>query len=212
MPCGVRKTFDGLRSRCTMPRACSTESASRMEIATPIASEDGSAPRAMRAVSGSPSRSSMTMKGCPCQSPSSNTWQISGWETPAAVRASRTSRARACPSAGSVEVQRHASSQPIVFGHVDDAHGAFAERVDQPVVADAVAAGRRRPERLRQRIDRLRERVDGLATVVKRVAIVGRHRAAARGAHADLTHLPGSRPSRETTSARARSGCAERIT
>ena len=47
-PCGVRKAFDGLRSRCTTPVACSAWSAASMERPRATASATGSGPRRSR--------------------------------------------------------------------------------------------------------------------------------------------------------------------
>ncbi len=70
-PWAVRKTLDGFRSRWTMPRACSAESAASMPSPIGSASEVLSGPRCSRSASDSPSRSSIAMNRRPPSSPTS---------------------------------------------------------------------------------------------------------------------------------------------
>ena len=68
-PCGVRNTLDGLRSRWTMPRACSADNAASIPRPMGIVSATLSGPRRRRSASASPSSSSMAMNSSPPSSP-----------------------------------------------------------------------------------------------------------------------------------------------
>ena len=99
-PAGVRNTFEGLRSRCTSPRACRACSAASTPSIRGTASATGRAPRARRTESASPSSSSMASQASPPSSPTSKIWQTLGCVAAAAARASRQKRRRAESSSG----------------------------------------------------------------------------------------------------------------
>jgi hypothetical protein len=68
-PCGVRKTFDGLRSRWTIPRVCRAWSAASIPSATGSVSATLIGPWWSRAASDCPSSSSIAMNSSPRSSP-----------------------------------------------------------------------------------------------------------------------------------------------
>ena len=109
-PLLTRKTLPGLRSRCTMPARCALSRASAIWMATAKAFCTGSAPRARRAASVSPSKYSST-RNCTRSAPlafgvlsgrsaSPMSWrtQMLRWFSAATAFASRSKRSLDCGS------------------------------------------------------------------------------------------------------------------
>ena len=87
--------FALFRSRCTI--ACSCACASAPAICTPIRRtvDGGRPPTTIRERSGRPSTYSIAIHGSPSASPTSYTWQMLGWLSEEAARASERTRSLA---------------------------------------------------------------------------------------------------------------------
>ncbi len=95
----VSMTLAGFRSRWTMPFRCAAARAAQISEPMRARASVGIGPRASRAASVSPSRSSVTAYETPLSEPKSKIARMFGWDSDATARASRSKRASASGSA-----------------------------------------------------------------------------------------------------------------
>ena len=134
-PWGVRKTFDGLRSRWTMPRACSADSAASIPSPIGTAWDTLKGPRRRRSPSASPSSSSMAMNSCPVFADLVDLADVRMIDTGRRARFPPEPFARRLIAAHRQHrLERDDTLQPFVARCIDDAHPAFAELASNGVV------------------------------------------------------------------------------
>ena len=143
-PWGVRKMFEGLRSRCTTPASCRAPRAASRSSATSIASAGDSGSRRSRAARVSPGQ------------------QLHGEKRPPALLAdledgAHVGMADPCRGAGLAEkpaprgpvpalqgLQRDLPAQGVVRGEEDTTHASLADLLEDAVAPDARGERRRR--------------------------------------------------------------------